>query len=160
MFVLLHRPHQILNVALVKETVFSANGWKQFWSKNNPGMICLWVSFFFSFLFFCDTLFPSEFHFTSRIQLDLFWLLLCLKGERLTPCYRTGAEPGHRQEEEPHQPFWHACLCFNKDDARARALSERSCATCSSSFPSCFQVFAAVWADCAGEGRQEIRKQQ
>lgn len=139
MFVLLRRPHQMLNVvAPVKETYFffpSTNGWEQFLSKNNTKIICLWVyKILEGFFFFCLWyFFPPSFstlHKYGWINSDCssVW-------KEIDPVQPYRCWAWHRQEEEPHQPYWYACLCLNKDDAQAQALLKRSCGTCSSSFP-------------------------
>lgn len=140
MFMLLRPSHQILNVvALVKETSLffpSANGREQFLSKNNSKIICLRVykileGFFFVFVW--DTIFSqvsSTLHKYGWIYSDCssVW-------KEIDPVQPYRRWAWHRQEEEPHQPYWYACLCLNKDDAQALALLKRSSGTCFSSFP-------------------------
>lgn len=159
MFMPLRRPHQILNVALVKETVFSANGWKQFGSKNNPGMICLWVSFFF-FLF--SVILPPPPSFTLLHEYS--WIYSdcsCVWKERDWPraTMQVLSQATDRKTNPINLSDTLACAS-TKTTLRRRHCRRDHALPALSSFPGCFQVSAAAWADCAGEGRREIRKQQ
>lgn len=127
----------------------SANGREQFLSKNNTKIICLRVykilEGFFSFLHLGYYFFPqvsSTLHKYGWIYSDCssIW-------KEIDPVQPYRRWAWHRQEEEPHQPYWYACLCLNKDDAQALALLKRSSGTCFSSFPGSFWVFAAARAN-------------
>lgn len=99
---------------------------------NREGFFWALIAFFLKFLH------------TSQIQLDLFSLLFCLKGERLTLCNHTGAEPGTDKKKRPLPTLLIRLPVLEQRGCSGAGIIEEIMRYLLFLLPGSFKVFAAV----------------